>query len=166
MLAGGAIGILFGSLLRIVCFTFAGNSGSLDSPHSTQLLTEGPYAISRNPVFLAEGAMALGITMMSRMPWLILITLVLGGMVTGLAIEWEEFTLRQRYGPAWEAYARAVPRWFSFSRLVHPDSFTKTKGRVRLMSAVRAESSTLLIGLLAILAFLAKANLELFYFGF
>lgn len=166
MLVAGAIGILFGSLLRIVCFTYAGSKASLYSPHETELLTEGPYAISRNPVFLAEGAIALGITMMSRMPWLVLATLVAGGLVTALAIEWEEVMLRERYGKAYAAYAHIVPRWFSFAHLMQRDSYTKTRGKVRLLSAVRAESSTLLIGLLSILAFLAKANLELFYFGF
>jgi protein-S-isoprenylcysteine O-methyltransferase Ste14 len=166
MMIGGAVGILFGTLLRIVCFTFVGAKATLDSPHDAGLITDGPYAVTRNPVFLAEGAIALGIAMMSRMPWLILLTLIGGGTVTALAIEWEEDKLRALYGEQFETWARAVPRWFSFGRLTHRDSYAKTRGRVKLMAAVRAESVTLLIGLLSILAFLAKANLELFYLGF
>lgn len=45
--------------------------------------------------------------------------------------------------------------------MLHPDSYLKTRGRVKLMAAVRAEAGTILIGLSAILAFLAKADLEI-----
>ncbi len=166
MMIAGAMGILFGTLLRIVCYRYTGSHDPMDvyDPHTMK--TEGPYAVTRNPVYLAEGAIALGIAMMSRMPWFVLATLVAGAAVTALVIEWEEVTLRERYGEAYAEYCRAVPRWFSFGRMVDPDSFAKTRGRVKLIAALRAESSTLLIGLLAILAFLAKANFEIFHSGY
>lgn len=160
MLAGG-MGVLFGTLLRIVNFTFIG-ARDLVARQSPELVTDGTYAISRNPVHLAEAAIALGIAMLSRMPWLVLTTLVVGGIITALVIEWEEETLRRRYGQTYENYCRAVPRWFSPRRLLRAESFTLTRGRVRLWTALRAESRTLLIGLLAILAFLAKTDIEIF----
>jgi len=127
--------------------------------------TEGPYAVTRNPVYLAEAAIALGIAMMSRMPWFVLATLIAGGIGTAFVIEWEEKALLARYGVAYAEYCKAVPRWFSFRRMADRDSFTKTRRRVKLMYALRAEAGTLLIGLLAILAFLAKANFEMFHSG-
>jgi protein-S-isoprenylcysteine O-methyltransferase Ste14 len=166
MMVSGAMGILFGSLLRIVCYRFTGTHNPLDVYDPRTMKTEGPYAITRNPVYLAEGAIALGIAMMSRMPWFVLVTLLVGGIVNALVIEWEEEALRNRYGQAYADYCRVVPRWFSFGRVTHPDSFAKTRGRVKLLAAVRAEAGTLLIGLLAILAFLAKANLEILHRGF
>ncbi|HEY3295973.1 MAG TPA: isoprenylcysteine carboxylmethyltransferase family protein [bacterium] len=166
MMIAGAMGILFGTLLRIVCYRFTGSHNPLDVYDPSAMKTEGPYAVTRNPVYLAEGAIALGIAMMSRMPWFVLVTLVCGGIVTALVIEWEELALHERYGEAYADYCRTVPRWFSFGRMVQPDSFTKTRGRVRLLAAIRAESAMLLIGLLAILAFLAKANFEIFHSGY
>jgi protein-S-isoprenylcysteine O-methyltransferase Ste14 len=165
MMVAGAIGILFGSLLRIVCYTFAGGKDVVDEASGT-LMTEGPYAISRNPVYLAEAGIALGIAMMSRMPWLVLATLVAFAFLTALVIEWEEETLRARFGSVFAEYCRSVPRWFSFRRLTHADSYKKTRGRVKLLTAVRAESGTLLVGLLSILAFLAKADIEFMFFKF
>jgi protein-S-isoprenylcysteine O-methyltransferase Ste14 len=160
MMVAGATGILFGTVLRIVCFTFVGAKDRELGPDSGELATEGPYAITRNPVYLAEVAIALGIAMMSRLPWLVLATLVVGIVVTSLVIEWEEGVLRRRYGSAFEEYARQVPRWFSLRRLAHPDSYWKSRRRVKLWRALRAESPALLIGLLAVLAFLAKADFE------
>jgi protein-S-isoprenylcysteine O-methyltransferase Ste14 len=166
MMIAGAMGILFGTLLRIVCYRFTGSHNPADVYDPSTMKTEGPYAITRNPVYLAEFGIALGIAMMSRMPWFVLVTVVVGGAMTALVIEWEEVMLIERYGEAYAEYCRVVPRWFSFGRIVHPDSYTKTRGRVKLMAAVRAEGATLLIGLLAILAFLAKANFEIFHSGY
>jgi len=160
MLAAGAVGVLFGTLLRITSYTFSGERPLPPKGLPDTLVTEGPYMITRNPVYLAEAAIALGIAMMSRMPWLVLATLLVGALASALIIEWEENFLRSRFGEAYEEYCRIVPRWFSFSRLIHPECYAKTRGRVHLLRAVRAESITLLIGLLAILAFLAKADLE------
>ena len=163
MMIAGAVGILFGTILRIVCYTFVGAKDPVLGPNNGGLATEGPYAITRNPVYLAEGAIVLGIAMMSRMPWFVVVTFLLGGIVTSLVIEWEEDMLRQRYGAAFHEYSRHVPRWFSLRRFVHPDSYFKTRGRVQLWQALRAESMTLLIGLLAILAFLAKADFDIIF---
>jgi len=158
----GAIGILFGSLLRIVCSTFMTHREAHDPFQVKHLITDGPFALTRNPLYLAEGAIALGIAMMSRMPWFVFVTLLSGLAVMALVIEWEEETLSLRFGRLYDQYCRAVPRWFSWSRLFHPDSYMNTKGRVKLLTAIRAESGTLLIGLLAILAFIAKADIEIF----
>jgi len=166
MMVAGAVGILFGTLLRIVCFRFTGTHNPLDVYDPSAMKTEGPYAVTRNPVYLAEAAIALGIAMMSRMPWFVLATLIAGGIGTAFVIEWEEKALLARYGVAYAEYCKAVPRWFSFRRMADRDSFTKTRRRVKLMYALRAEAGTLLIGLLAILAFLAKANFEMFHSGY
>jgi protein-S-isoprenylcysteine O-methyltransferase Ste14 len=163
MMIAGATGIFFGTVLRIVCFTFVGSKDPILEPSGAGLATEGPYAITRNPVFLGEGAIVLGIAMMSRLPWLVLVTLIAGIVVASLVIEWEEGVLRRRHGTAFEEYARQVPRWFSLRRFAHPDSYWKSRRRVKLWRALRAESPMLLVGLLAILAFLAKADIEVMF---
>jgi protein-S-isoprenylcysteine O-methyltransferase Ste14 len=160
MMMVGALSILFGTLLRVVCYTFLGTMDPVHGVHGSQLVTGGPFAVTRNPVYLAEAAIALGIAMMSRMTWLVLSTLAVGIVAAAMVIGWEESILHERHGRAWEEYAHAVPRWFSLSRLIHPESYIKTRGVVKLGVALQAESLTLLIGLLSILAFFLKADLE------
>lgn len=92
MLIAGAAGILFGALLRVVCSTFISHRETHDPALTARLITDGPYAISRNPAYLSECEIALGIAMMSRMPWFVLTTLGVCLVVMALIIEWEEET--------------------------------------------------------------------------
>jgi protein-S-isoprenylcysteine O-methyltransferase Ste14 len=160
MMIAGGVGILFGTVLRIVSLTFIGTKDPVLRPASEGLATEGPYAITRNPVYLAEAAIALGIAMMSRLPWLVLATLITEVIVTALVVDWEESVMRRRHGAAFDEYAGQVPRWFSLRRFVHPDSYWKSRRRIKLWWALRAEGPMLLLGLLTILAFLAKADIK------
>ena len=60
MMVAGGIGIFSGTLLRIMCRTFTQPRGEA-VPSDPTLITNGPFAISRNPVYLAEAAIALSI---------------------------------------------------------------------------------------------------------
>lgn len=159
MMVAGGTGILAGTLLRIICRTFI-SSGRDSMSLDAGLVTDGPYAITRNPVFLSEAAIALGIAMMSRMPWLVLMTVITIGLVYAAIIEWQEDQLRRAEPLAFATYSRLVPRWFSPRNFFDPETYHKSRRRVPLLTAVRSESVTMLIALMAILAFIAKANLE------
>jgi protein-S-isoprenylcysteine O-methyltransferase Ste14 len=162
MMIAGGVGIFSGTLLRIICRTFVRPEHET-TPLDIALVTDGPFAISRNPIYLAEAAIALGIAMMSRMPWLVITTLIAGFAVYGLIIEWQEERFRSALPGDFAAYSRIVPRWFSFRMLWDAESYLKSRGRVGLITAVRGESLTLLVALVAILAFIAKANYELYF---
>lgn len=161
MMIAGGVGILAGTLLRIVCRTFTA-SERIGLPWDVALITDGPFALTRNPVYLSEVAIALGIAMMSRMPWLVLVTVLAAGAVYGPIIDLHEARLRQSDPDAYAAYSRLVPRWFSLRNFFDAETYSKSRRRIPLLSAIRGESFTLLIALAAILAFLAKANLEMY----
>jgi len=78
---------------------------------STRLLDEGPYRVSRNPIYLgltlilASVALFLGTTT----PWLPVASLFL--ILRKRFVLREEALLRARFGPAYEAYLRRVRRW-------------------------------------------------------
>ena len=78
---------------------------------STVLLREGPYRVSRNPVyigltlFLVAAALFLGTTS----PWLPVASYVL--VLRQRFVLREEALLRARFGPAYEEYCRRVRRW-------------------------------------------------------
>ena len=82
-------------------------------PHraATALLTTGPFAWSRNPIYLGNTLMLAGAAPTIGNPWFLLLALVAAALVTALAIRREEQHLTILFGPAWLAYAERTPRW-------------------------------------------------------
>ncbi|MBI4094948.1 MAG: isoprenylcysteine carboxylmethyltransferase family protein [Candidatus Liptonbacteria bacterium] len=77
----------------------------------THLVREGPYRVSRNPVYLGYLLMLLGAsaTMGSFSSFLPLILFY--AVLDRVVIPFEEKRLRERFGAAYEEYARTVRRW-------------------------------------------------------
>lgn len=163
MMIIGGIGIICGTLLRIICYRYIGpESKQSENPVTTYIVKDGPFAVSRNPVYLADAAIVLGVAMMSRMPWLVGVTALAGGIGTALVIEWEEHVLRRYYGQSYYEYCRSVPRWFTLGRLFERETYLRSRSRFKLIASIRSESTTLLFSLTAILAFIVKAYVEVF----
>lgn len=91
-------------------------------PHraATALVTSGPFAISRNPIYLGNTLMMLGAGIALGNGWLILTGLIAAALVQPLAIRREEAHLDALFGPAWQAYAAKVKRWIGRSRVRKP----------------------------------------------
>ncbi len=87
-------------------------------PHraATALVTSGPFAISRNPIYLGNTLMMLGAGIAFSNGWLILTGLVAAALVQPLAIKREEAHLEALFGEAWRLYAGKVRRWFGRGR--------------------------------------------------
>lgn len=115
LLAFGSI-LLFGGLglylwgMRSLNTMFGPSSGfgvRLQTAH--RLITTGPYAHVRHPMYLAVIASAIGSLLLYR-TWA-----ALGFAITmlGLAVRArrEERVLAQEFGPEWEAYTAQVPPW-------------------------------------------------------
>lgn len=75
------------------------------------LATEGPYRLTRNPLYVGSFLMALGVVIMANQ-WL------LGGAFLGLfavvyhhLVRREEKALLERHGEAFAAYVKEVPRF-------------------------------------------------------
>lgn len=80
-------------------------------PEARRLVTGGPYAFSRHPVYLGEIATALGVNLATA-GWL-------GGVVVAyfvgaelLRMRWEEGVLARAFPDDYPAYAARVPRYF------------------------------------------------------
>ena len=86
-------------------------------PHraATALVESGPFAISRNPIYLGNTMMMVGAGLAFGNPWLIVTGLVAAGLVLKLAILREERHLAALFGPAWLAYRSRVRRWIGRS---------------------------------------------------
>lgn len=74
-----------------------------------RLVTTGPYARWRHPMYRAWALGHLGVALLARSGW------ALAGLVPALLamrreVDAEEAALRERFGSAYERYAEAVPR--------------------------------------------------------
>lgn len=74
-----------------------------------RLATGGPYAHTRNPLYLGTAALAAGVALAARRPLLALLLAAFFLLLYLPAIELEEQHLRRLF-PDYEAYARRTPR--------------------------------------------------------
>lgn len=75
----------------------------------TELATTGPYAYTRNPLYVGSLILAAGFAVAARSPWVVLLMLVMFVAVYLPVIRSEEEYLRRTF-PEFEEYARRVPR--------------------------------------------------------
>lgn len=74
-----------------------------------QLTTSGPYAFTRNPLYLGSLLLALGFAIAARSWWIVVIMLLMFAVIYVPVIGGEERYLRQTF-PGYDDYARSVPR--------------------------------------------------------
>jgi protein-S-isoprenylcysteine O-methyltransferase Ste14 len=80
--------------------------------YADDLVTEGIYAHTRNPMYLGNLLIAGGLAVASNSWVTIAIAIPLGVFLYVSIVAAEEDYLRGRFGAAFEAYCRDVPRWF------------------------------------------------------
>jgi protein-S-isoprenylcysteine O-methyltransferase Ste14 len=75
------------------------------------LMRTGLFRWSRNPIYLGEAFILTGMCIKfgHALPWLMIPVFMLGA--TRGFIKWEEATLRQKFGAAFEDYCRQTRRW-------------------------------------------------------
>jgi protein-S-isoprenylcysteine O-methyltransferase Ste14 len=82
-------------------------------PHraATALVTTGPFAWSRNPIYLANGLLLLGLGGLFDNAWFFVAAPVAAFATDRLAIRREERHLAALFGAAWSVYVGRVRRW-------------------------------------------------------
>ena len=74
-----------------------------------QLTTSGPYAYTRNPLYLGSLMLAAGFAIAARSGWIVAIMIVMFAVIYVPVIAGEERYLRRTF-PGYDDYARHVPR--------------------------------------------------------
>jgi protein-S-isoprenylcysteine O-methyltransferase Ste14 len=100
-LAMGAIGVVAGLLVRALA------SGHVRKNEA--LATSGPYAYTRNPLYLGSLLMGIGFCVAAR-SWWVGVALVVMFFAIYLPVIWDEEAFLRRSFPEFEEYARRVPR--------------------------------------------------------
>ena len=75
-----------------------------------ELTTSGPYAYTRNPLYLGSLIIAVGFALAARSVWVLLVIVAMFFAIYLPVIRSEEAYLRQTF-PAFDEYARNVPRF-------------------------------------------------------
>lgn len=75
------------------------------------LVTRGAFSFSRNPIYLANTMLVIGIGFVTGIAWFLPLGLLAAFATQKLAIEREEKHLAQRFGKRFHDYARTVRRW-------------------------------------------------------
>jgi hypothetical protein len=101
-----------------------------------ELTTAGPYRLTRNPFYLANLVVDVGILFVIGELWVSILYLPLWGGAYLETIRAEEERLRDLFGRRFDAYAASVPRFFP-SRA--PLSSAEANGRFDLMNPSLAE---------------------------
>jgi protein-S-isoprenylcysteine O-methyltransferase Ste14 len=78
---------------------------------SDHLVASGPFSFSRNPIYLANTMITIGLGFMSGIIWFLPLALIAAVLTQHLAIKREEAHLEARFGKAFREYAKKVRRW-------------------------------------------------------
>ena len=79
----------------------------------TELVTTGPFAVSRNPMMLCVVAAQVGFFLALPSAFTF-VCLVMGVWAVVSQVKVEERILRQRFGDVYDAYSERTPRWLIF----------------------------------------------------
>ena len=139
--AGLAV-VALGEGIRITAVRYIGPVSRTRGSEVGALALGGPYRRSRNPLYVANLVLYLGVALASA-HWLGLV--VLGAMCLHYhwVVSWEERRLLASHGDDYRAYLRRVPRWLGW-RATGP------------AMPPRSERSTLLVTGIVLLSLLFK----------
>jgi protein-S-isoprenylcysteine O-methyltransferase Ste14 len=89
-----------------------GTSGQNEKLIAVSLNTRGPYARTRNPLYLGNLGIVLGLALIAHDLWLLLLCSALFALQYWFIIAAEEDFLRGRFGATYAAYCARVPRFW------------------------------------------------------
>ncbi|MDP0494625.1 MAG: isoprenylcysteine carboxylmethyltransferase family protein [Verrucomicrobiota bacterium JB024] len=105
-----------GVIGRVWCFSY------ISGRKQSQLITQGPYSLMRNPLYFFTMIGAVGIAFTSEMLLPPLVVMTLFAVSYPSVIRQEERALRRVHGAAFDRYCETTPRfWPSFSNYDEPD---------------------------------------------
>jgi protein-S-isoprenylcysteine O-methyltransferase Ste14 len=155
VIAGGLVGLL-GELLRFWGVAYAGPltrvTGSVGAP---KLIVAGPFAYTRNPLYVGNLLLYGGLALMANalVPWLFIATVLFFFLQYRLIVSLEEEFLATTFPGEFSDYVKHVPRFFP--RLTPYTSPASETQRPDWKGALRSEARTLQAIALMIIILLA-----------
>ena len=150
LVLAGVLLVLAGQGLRLWAVRHIGTISRTRTTRYGPLMTAGPYAIVRNPLYVGNWLLWTGFAVWSRLLWMIPVAWLIFFVQYRAIAKWEASFIRSKYLAAYDEYARHVrpwmPRWPPLAALapvtpLHPwpDVFFSERGTLLaagLMSAL------------------------------
>ena len=105
--------VLIGEVIRFHAVRYAGGATRTTTVGAPSLCTAGPYARTRNPLYLGNIVIYIGMVFVSGGPWiwhLLPLTITFFILQYALIISLEEETLTLKFSSAYKIYSDNVPR--------------------------------------------------------
>jgi protein-S-isoprenylcysteine O-methyltransferase Ste14 len=103
-----ALAILLWAMLQ---FRFANTQLLPNSETNNALVTNGIFAITRNPMYLAMTVFCIGGALWFGLIPMLLASLIMFAIANWVFIPFEEAKMRRQFGEAFDAYTKRVRRW-------------------------------------------------------
>lgn len=135
------IGIMImGEMIRIWGVAYAGGATRTRDVGAPFLVTTGPFARVRNPLYLGNLLMYSGaaLTANTWLPWLVFVTWIFFGIQYHLIVDLEEEKLAELFGDQYSKYKSQVPRFIPSIRPLND----QTETRPNYAMALKSEKST------------------------
>jgi protein-S-isoprenylcysteine O-methyltransferase Ste14 len=111
LIAAGALLVVAGQSLRLWAVRHIGTVSRTRTTRYGPLMTAGPYAIVRNPLYVGNWLLWTGFAVWSRLLWMLPIAWVVFFVQYGAIAKWEAAFIRSKYLTAYDEYARQVRAW-------------------------------------------------------
>jgi protein-S-isoprenylcysteine O-methyltransferase Ste14 len=143
LVAAGIAVTSAGELLRLWGVHHIGAISRTRADRLGPLISSGPFALVRNPLYLGNIAIWVGFALTARLVWLAPVIVILLGLEYHVIVRWEEQLLESRLGDGYRAYASRVPRWTPhlFKRGERRDRREAIQTGISPVSAVSAVST-------------------------
>lgn len=109
----GLIVVVLGELVRFYGVWHIGSiSRTRTDAVGGQLISNGPFAIVRNPLYIGNLLICMGLVLFSGAVWFLPLFLCLFFFQYHPIVLWEEENLLSKFGSEYREYLERVPRWF------------------------------------------------------
>ena len=154
----GLLLLILGEGMRFWGVLYAGSATrTTGRAGADRLVTDGPFSHVRNPLYVGNFLMSLGLVVMSWawMPWMLLVYLILFGLQYGFIVKEEEAFLAGKFNQDYTDYCRSVPRWIP---KIRGNSKTEASNPV-FQKALRSERNSLQAALVISIVILLRWHL-------
>ncbi|HEY3287828.1 MAG TPA: isoprenylcysteine carboxylmethyltransferase family protein [Gemmatimonadaceae bacterium] len=146
----GAMLIVLGEAWRLWGVATAGTVTRRRSRNVQKLVTHGPFALSRNPLYNGNFLIWMGFVALSGVWWFLPVAIALFAVEYFFIVRYEEGVLESIFGDEYLAYKQHTPRW------IPGLSSTQTDGEFFWAEAWKSEISTFLQYAALLIVFVGK----------
>ena len=107
----GALVVAAGEALRLWAVHHIGSISRTRSDRLGPLVSSGPFAFIRNPLYVGNILVWVGVAIAAQLVWFAPVAIVLLALEYHAIVRWEEGLLAERIGEPYRQYLARVPRW-------------------------------------------------------